>query len=99
MKITVKRSGGFAGLTETLGAVDTSTLDAGQARDIELRVSDLGFFSLPETIAGSEMGADLFQYEITVLDRGRSHTVQFPDHAENMTNPLRRLVDAVTQTH
>lgn len=99
MKITVKRTGGFAGLTETLGMVDTTILDSGRARNIELKVSDLGFFSLPQNIPGSEIGADLFQYEITVLDRGRSHTVRFRDHDDNMTNPLRRLVDAVTHAH
>ncbi len=99
MKITVKRTGGFAGLTETLGTIDTSAMNAARARDAEQRVTDLGFFSLPEDIPAAEIGADLFHYEVTVLDKGRSHTVRFRDHEENMKNPLRRLVDAVIQKH
>jgi hypothetical protein len=96
MKIIATRSGGFAGVTESLGTVDTSKLDAAQARDIAQLVEDLNFFRMPEEVRGTEIGADLFQYEVTVLENGRSHTVRFTDQEEPTINSLRRLMDAVT---
>lgn len=95
MKVTITRSGGFAGITELIGVVDTSALDAAHAQEVEQRVIELGFFSLPENIPATEVGADLFRYEVTVSKQGRQHTVRFMDHDGDMLSPLRKLVDTV----
>ena len=41
MKILVRRTGGFAGISETLYDVDTSTLDASAAAELEPKVRQL----------------------------------------------------------
>ena len=95
MKITVKRTGGFAGLTETLADADTSQLDTARAQQIEQMVHSAGFFSLPAKLPGS-LGADMFNFEITISDGERQHTITF-----NESNPaaalLHKLVNALTK--
>ena len=66
MQVSVKRSGGFAGLTEEVAAVETAQLDAAAAQQVEQLIQSVGFFDLPATISGGTIGADLFRYEITV---------------------------------
>ena len=97
MKITITRSGGFAGISEPVGTVDTSALDATSGREIEQQVIETDFFSMPENSPATEAGADLFRYEVTVSDQGQQHTVRLTDYDGDMINPLRRLVDLVIQ--
>jgi|RhiMetdeSRZDD1v2_1073273.scaffolds.fasta_scaffold69582_5 Emfourin len=97
MKVSVKRVGGFAGLTEEVAAVDTAQLDAAAAQQVEQIIQSVGFFDLPAAIAGDTIGADLFQYEITVSEGDRQHTVTFMDDESPETAPLRRLVETLTQ--
>jgi hypothetical protein len=97
MEISVKRIGGFAGLTEQVAAVHTAQLGAA-AQQVEQMVQSIGFFDLPATISGGTIGADLFHYEITVSEGDRQHTVTFTDDDSPETAPLRRLVDTLTQT-
>ncbi len=102
MRIEVKRTGGFAGLEEDLGAVDTAQLDPDAAREVRRLVQQSAFFTMPDTVEGGEVGADLFRYDITVSDERRRHTVTFAarDDAaaedDPATAPLRRLVERVT---
>ena len=96
MNISIKKSGGFAGITEDLGTIDTAKLGAGAARQVEQTVREIGFFDLPGTISGG-VGADLFRYEITVMDGDREHTVTFEDDGSPETAPLRSLVDFLSQ--
>ena len=79
MQVSVKRSGGFAGLTEEVAAVETAQLDAAAAQQVEQLIQSVGFFDLPATISGGTIGADLFRYEITVSEGDRQHTVTFTD--------------------
>lgn len=107
MHIKVSRSGGYAGLEEGLGTLDTNTLDGDRAAEIERLVQYAGFFELPATLPDDSVGADLFQYSITVTDHGRSHTVSYRDSGADLTTGgseaagslpvLRRLVDAAQQ--
>jgi len=72
MKITVKRSGGFAGITTT-ASVDTGSLDAYSAHAIEAIVART-------TTAVSDPGAmlpDAFQYDVTITDASGSKTMCF----------------------
>ncbi len=95
MLISVKRTGGFAGLTEALGSVDTAQLDEATGRQVEQLVRSVGFFSLPTSVAGA-VGADLYRYEISVTDGERRHSVVFEDDGSAATAPLRELVATVT---
>lgn len=95
MRIRVQRSGGYAGISEELAAVDTDQLDPEVGKRIEQLVDQVGFFALPaEQAAG--VGADFFRYEVSVIDDGRQHTVSFADDGSAETEPLRRLVEAVS---
>ncbi len=95
MTVSVKRSGGFAGLTETLAVVNTADCDAARRRQIEQLVERIGFFQLPAHVSSEAIGADLFRYEIEVNDEDRRHTVAFDDVESPETAPLRGLVDAL----
>ena len=97
MVIEVTRSGGFAGLLEKLGSVDTRKLAPEAARHLEGLVSHAGFFNLPaETPAGP--AADLYRYEVTIRDAGRSHTVAFSDDSSLAAGPLAQLTRAALQS-
>lgn len=97
MKVSVKRTGGYAGLNEEVVAVDTAQIDPVAAQGIEQIVQSFGFFNLPATVGGGGIGADLIRYEITVSDGGRQHIVAFEDDGSLETAPLRGLVDSLSQ--
>lgn len=97
MNISVKRSGGFAGLTENIADLDTTQLDTATAQQVEQLVQSLGFFNLPVTVSGGGIGADFFHYEITITQDDRQHTVAFDDDDSPVTAPLRRLVETLIQ--
>jgi hypothetical protein len=92
--ISGKRSGGFAGVTEDLGTVNTEGLDGMAAKKLEQLVQTIDFFNLPPTISG--VGMDLFRYEITVIEGERQHTVTFDDDNSPETMPLRQLVESIS---
>ncbi len=77
MRINYERSGGFAGMRITT-TVDTQSLPADQANDLNQLVASSGFFNLPATIP-SGGGADLYTYTVTISDQGRQHTVTVKD--------------------
>jgi hypothetical protein len=93
VEISVKRSGGFAGVTEDLGTTNTARLAPAVAHEVEEMVRSIDFFNLPATISGG-IGADLFRYEITVKDGDREHTVTFADDDSPETAPLLRFVQS-----
>jgi Emfourin len=95
MQISVQRSGGYAGIEETVGAVDTAVLDPDARAGLESLVGEADFFALPDTVEG-EVGADQFRYEIAIddPDTGRRHAVTFVGES-GPAAPLKRLVDAV----
>lgn len=97
MQISVRRSGGFAGITEAK-TIDTARLDASAARQVEQLVRDVDFFALPVDASQNGVGADLFQNEITVHDGSRQHTIRFNDTGQPETAALRRLVDTTLQS-
>jgi hypothetical protein len=85
MQIRVSRSGGYAGLAEELGALDTEGVDSARAEAIAGMVHDTGFFELPEALPSEDIGADQFQYAVTVIDGDREHTVSYSDSDEPTT--------------
>jgi hypothetical protein len=95
MKITIRQSGGFAGTSMELAAVDVEALGPARAAALRKAVEATGFFGLPGRLGGGEVGADLATYEIAVEDGGRRHTVSFVDDGSPQTSAVRRLRDAV----
>jgi hypothetical protein len=89
----VRRSGGFAGIEEQLGSVDTAALEPGARERLDRLIREADFFALPATVEG-DVGADQFRYEVTVDDGGRRHTVMFVGESGSAA-VLKELVDAV----
>jgi hypothetical protein len=84
-------------LTENIADVETTQLDSAASDQVERLVQALGFFDLPATVHGDEVGADFFRYEVTINDGARAHTVSFNDDETPATLPLRALVAALSQ--
>ena len=95
MNISVKRTGGFAGLTEEVASLNTATLDATASRQIEQLVKNIGFFALPAKVVSQAIGADYFSYEITISEGARHHTVTFVDDESPETASLHGFVDSL----
>jgi hypothetical protein len=93
MRIQFERSGGFAGMR--MGTtVDTHSLSAEKAQNLQDLVEAANFFGLPATIQSSGEGADRFQYNITVESEGKSHTVEVGESA--VPESLRPLLNQLT---
>ena len=94
MRITVSRSGGFAGIRKPPAVLDTATLAAGARERVEKLVDACGFFDLPEKMAGGEKSADQFLHHITIThDDGREHSVAL--HADAASAELSDLMHLV----
>ena len=91
MEITVRRIGGFAGVSERLGPVDTPELDPALARQIDDLLTAVGFFELPSRFPPG-IGADAFVYLMTVIQPARSHSTSWDDLSEHPPE-LDQLVD------
>ena len=94
MRITVTKSGGYAGLPPTTTSVDTAALPADRARQLEGLVAQAGFFELPAKLP-SPTGADFEHYVVAVADGGRQHSVEFDDDQGADKAALRALVQAL----
>lgn len=89
MKVTIKRSGGYAGLgEETVAAVDTGTLSRPQAQRIEGAVRKL-------ERAESPIGADMPRYDIEIRDEQGARSLTFLDEGDPQS-PLNQLLQAVS---
>jgi hypothetical protein len=94
MHVTVKKSGGYAGITEEVGSLDTAQLDPATARDIEQTLKGTG--SPTQDAADNQaVGADQFHYEITIRDGARERTLSFVDDGSARNAPLRKVIDRV----
>lgn len=87
MQISLQRSGGFTGIPLTI-TVDTATLSPAQATQVRHWVEAADFFCL----SSSSMPAqpDRFEYEVTVREGDRAHTITVGDAA--IPEPLRPLL-------
>lgn len=91
MKVTIRRSGGFAGIREEFGPYDTANLAAEKKK----RVEDL-LASVFEAARTDEppVGADFILIELRVMREGSSNriaTVDDGDLARPVLEHLRRL--------
>ena len=94
MRITLTRSGGFAGILPPPVALDTAALPPGVARRIEELVASANFFNLPRTLAAPARQPDRLQFTVRIVDDdGREHTVTCDEEAAS--EPFLELVRAV----
>lgn len=96
MEITVRKRGGFAGFQGEPVHVDSESLGEGDRAELERLVHEAGFFARPPTSADA-LGADFVNYELTVVDGERRHTISFADDGSEEAAPLRRLAARVEQ--
>ena len=88
MRVTVVRSGGFAGLARTT-SVDGGALPQAERDELTGLVGGARFFTLPAALPAP--APDRFRYRITVEeDGGRTHTVVVDEAA--MPEGVRELV-------
>jgi hypothetical protein len=80
MRIEFERSGGFAGMRLSV-TVDTNTLDAEEAQEMQNLIDEASFFDLPEELE-CENEADNFTYQVTVEQSEEiRHTVRMKESA------------------
>jgi len=80
MRVSLERSGGFAGISRT-HSISSDELPPDEAQEIADLVGQARFFELPPVIRSTAPGADRFQYKITVESEHGSHTVQVDEAA------------------
>ena len=94
MRITLTRSGGFAGILPPPVTLDTAALPRGVARHIEELVASADFFNLPDTLAAPTRQPDRLQFTVRIVkDDGQEHTVTCDEEAAS--EPFLELVRAV----
>jgi hypothetical protein len=91
--VTLRKSGGYAGIEEER-RVDAASLSEPERSRLRELLDGAGFFGLPAEAPGA-IGADLPRYEITVRDGDREHTVAWNDEGGPETEPLRALAEHV----
>jgi len=84
--IKITRSGGFAGVVEELGTIDTSSLGADAAAQVRDRVAKLE--RLGAAARDQPIGADMFRYEIEIEDEEGRHRRLVLTHEGDPSVPL-----------
>ena len=94
MRITFSRSGGVAGmrLRTTVNGEDLSAPHAAKLRRL---VEAADCFRLPQKMAADPKQADRFQYELTLEDGERRHTIAIDEAAA--TPELQKLMEWLTE--
>ncbi len=88
LRISIERTGGVAGIT-IRSTVDAKDLAPEEGQKLRQMVEESNFFNLPAKIASRSPQPDRFQYELTVEEEGRRHTVMVSE--EVMPEKLKLL--------
>ena len=85
MRVQFKMDGGFVYLPERSAPVtiDTDSLPAAEANELERLLEAADFFDLPETSLPPRGAADYLRYTISVTSPEHSHTVSLTDPIED----------------
>jgi hypothetical protein len=75
MRIDYERTGGFAGM-RLAATIDTTTLPADQAAELQDLIDNAHFFDLPAKIPSPPNVADQFYYRVTIEAKSKQHTVE-----------------------
>ena len=94
MRLTLTRSGGFAGLLPPPVTIDTATLPRAVAEQIEGLVASADFFSLPHAVTAPIRQPDRLQFTLHIVNEdGQEHTVTGDEEAA--AGPFFELVRSV----
>jgi hypothetical protein len=91
--IFFERSGGFAGITNTV-ELDSKTLPAEEAEKLEEMIISSGFFEDKDKDMPNSNRPDQFQYKITIEYEGKKQTREFGE--SSVPESLRPLVHYLT---
>jgi Emfourin len=97
MKILVRRTGGFAGLAETLYDVDTSTLAASAASELERKLSSLEAAVRSQGAAPPRAGADFFNYEISITDQQGERSLTVADDGGAASQLINEILNELSR--
>jgi Emfourin len=97
MKILVRRTGGFAGLAETLYDVDTSTLAASAASELERKLSSLEAAVRSQGAAPPRAGADFFNYEISITDQQGERSLTVADDGAAASQMINEILNELSR--
>ncbi len=89
MRIHFVRTGGFAGM-RLASTIDSDALPEEENQTLRSELDNANFFELPAQLTGDSGGADRFQYEITVEEGGKKHTITAGENA--LPGPVQPLV-------
>jgi len=96
MKIVVRRTGGFAGVDETLYDVDTSAQATSAASELERKLSNLEAAVRSQGAAPPPTGADLFKYEISVGDQQGQRSLVVTDDGAAASQVMREFFNELS---
>lgn len=93
MILTLRRTGGFAGIQETLGTLDTASLGGEAQRAFAARLKEL-----EQLAALPAHGADQFHYELDIREPGQApRTLTIVDEGDPDL-PAMRALSALMET-
>ncbi len=90
MRISIERSGGFAGITVRT-TVDEKDVAPDEALKLRQLIEEADFFNLPGKIVSQSPQPDRFQYELRLEEKAGQHTVMVSE--EVMPEKLKPLVN------
>jgi hypothetical protein len=93
VKVSFKRTGGFAGLS-LLSEIDCAHLPPAKCKEIEQLVGLLRAAGQPSAKPSANAIPDAFQYEVTVADDHGEHKFRAGD--TEMSDELQKVVDWLT---
>jgi 2-phosphoglycerate kinase len=97
MIITVRKTGGFAGIEESVVSLDTTNAPRKLKEKIEALLTSEKFHLLPEYVESEAEGFDFFVYEIMVKDNDKQHTVNFRDDGSEQSKHLLEFIDRLKE--
>lgn len=97
MQITIRQSGGLAGETVDVAALDTDLAATAAEPELEKILADLGFSSMAEAGGSGPIGADLPAYEVTVTRGEATETAVITTDQPEPPAPVRALLEAIAR--
>lgn len=95
MRVSIRRSGGFAGLVEELGSIEVERLPAPEAAMVRAHLAELERWLVANP---PEPGADVFLYDVTVVDPPRPvRTLRLADEGASTQPGLDHVLALVAQ--
>ncbi|MCP6759508.1 MAG: hypothetical protein NHB32_12240 [Fischerella sp. CENA71] len=90
MRISLQRTGGFAGISKK-AIVDTANLSSEETQQLSHLLEAVNFFNLPTIINTPSNQADRFQYTLTVEENNQQHTVKVSEAA--LPGNLKQIIE------